>query len=135
MGAPPMSRGRTIIRVIAVEVDGLPMDREDTETARLWVVVPDWSPRRAFLTGASPFVLVSGKDPEDLAGVRFFAELDLHNPPSNNDTHGERLEWPGLGLCPPFKSSGVVPVPVLASGPDPLKPRRVDSVSQGGGEA
>ena len=93
----------TVVRVIAAE-EGGQLDCCDTDSAHVWVTVTAWSPRRAFLTGAAPFVEVSGKAPNDLAGVRFFVELDLDNPPSNEDTASERLEWPGLGLCPPVSA-------------------------------
>ncbi|MFF0395103.1 hypothetical protein ACFYSJ_04835 [Streptomyces sp. NPDC005248] len=88
--------------MIAADLDGARMDCWDEETAHLWVRVIAWSPRRAFLTGASPFVEASGKTPEELVGCAFLTELDLNNPPGNEDTTGERLEWPGLKLCPPF---------------------------------
>ncbi|WP_405893836.1 hypothetical protein OG272_16205 [Streptomyces sp. NBC_00104] len=102
---------RTVVTVIAV-ADGAQMDCCDTDTAHVWVRVTAWSPRRAFLTGAAPFVEVSGKASADLAGLRFFADLDLDNPPGNTDTSAERLEWPGLGLCPPLpweRTDGVAP--------------------------
>ncbi|WP_328638451.1 RusA family crossover junction endodeoxyribonuclease [Streptomyces canus] len=73
----------------------------DVEGLAVWVRVTAWSPRRAFLTEAGPFMDVSGQAAEDLPGLRFFADLDLNNPPKNDDTTGEHLEWPELGLCPP----------------------------------
>ncbi|MGW3735205.1 hypothetical protein [Streptomyces sp. NPDC005148] len=88
--------------MIAADLDGARMDCWDDETAHLWVRVIAWSPRRAFLTGARPFVEASGKTPDELVGCAFLTELDLNNPPGNEDTTGERLEWPGLKLCPPF---------------------------------
>ncbi|MFE2424858.1 hypothetical protein [Streptomyces hokutonensis] len=91
----------TVVSVIAVE-EGARLDCCDEDTAHVWVSVPGWSPRRAFLTGAAPFVAVSGKAPADLVGVRFVAELDLDNPPGNDDTNGERLERPELGIAPPI---------------------------------
>lgn len=97
-----MSRGWTIARVIAVELDGARMDCWDEETAHVWVRVIAWSPRRAFLTGARPFLEASGMAPAELVGWAFLTELDLDNPPGNEDTSGERLEWPGLKLAMPF---------------------------------
>lgn len=82
----------TVLRIIAV----------DTDPAHVWVTVPAWSPRRALLTGAAPFAEAAGCAPDALAGRRFFAELDLDNPPATQDTGGERLEWPGLRPCPPL---------------------------------
>jgi hypothetical protein len=40
-------------------------------------------------------------------GVRFLAELDLDNPPGNDDTAGERLEWPGLRPAPPVPAEWI----------------------------
>jgi Holliday junction resolvase RusA-like endonuclease len=91
---------KTVITVLGVE----PVTRLgccDEDGPAVWVRVTAWSPRRAFLTDAAPFLAVSGKDVEDLPGLRFFADLDLSSPPKNDDTSGEHLEWPGLGLCPP----------------------------------
>ncbi|WP_371097169.1 hypothetical protein [Streptomyces sanglieri] len=87
--------------VIAVE-EGIRLDCCDEDTAHVWVTVLGWSPRRAYLTGATPFVEASGKKAANLAGERFTARLDLNNPPSNEDTNGERLEWPELALRPPI---------------------------------
>jgi Holliday junction resolvase RusA-like endonuclease len=90
---------KTVVTVLDVE----PMTRLgccDEDGPAVWVKVTAWSPRRAFLTDAAPFLAVSGRAAEDLPGLRFFADLDLDNPPGM-DTAGERLEWPGLGLCPP----------------------------------
>jgi hypothetical protein len=115
-----MPRCRTVVRVIAVTLNDGPMDCEDDETAHVWVRVIAWSPRRAFLTGASPFARAAGKEPADLAGLRFFASLDLYDPPSNDYTSGERLEWPGLSLCPPVDVARF------------LGPRRVDGAPSGG---
>ncbi|EMF31091.1 hypothetical protein H114_00642 [Streptomyces gancidicus BKS 13-15] len=91
----------TVVSVIAV-ADGVRLDCCDEDTAHLWVRVTAWSPRRAFLTGATPFVEASGREAADLAGVRFLAELDLDNPPGSSDTDGERLQWPGLRVAPPI---------------------------------
>ncbi|CAL9433255.1 hypothetical protein SUDANB21_02094 [Streptomyces sp. enrichment culture] len=91
----------TVVTVIAVS-DGGRLDCCDEDTARVWVRVAAWSPRRAFLTGAGPFVEAFGWKAPDLVGARFLAELDLDNPPGNTDTAGERLEWPGLRLAPPL---------------------------------
>lgn len=92
---------KTVVTVIAVDEGGR-LDCCDEETAHVWVRVTVWSPRRAFLTGAAPFVEASGRKADGLVGLRFFADLDLDNLPSNVDTDGERLEWPGLALCPPI---------------------------------
>jgi Holliday junction resolvase RusA-like endonuclease len=91
---------KTVITVLGVEPNTR-LGCCDEDGPAVWVRVTAWSPRRAFLTDAAAFVAVSGKDPEDLPGLRFFADLDLNNPPKNDDTSGEHLEWPGLGLCPP----------------------------------
>ncbi|MER6559798.1 hypothetical protein ABT300_19090 [Streptomyces sp. NPDC001027] len=92
---------KTVVTVIAVD-EGSRLDCCDEDTAHVWVRVTVWSPRRAYLTGASPFVAASGEEAAALVGLRFFADLDLDDPPSNTDTDGERLEWPGLALCPPI---------------------------------
>ncbi|MGA5202718.1 RusA family crossover junction endodeoxyribonuclease [Streptomyces variegatus] len=91
---------KTVITVLAADPNTR-LGCCDTDGPAVWVRVTAWSPRRAFLTDAAPFLAVSGKDVEDLPGLRFFADLDLNNPPKNDDTSGEHLEWPGLGLCPP----------------------------------
>jgi hypothetical protein len=91
----------TILSVIAVEEGGR-LDCCDEDTAHVWVTVLGWSPRRAFLTGAAPFVAASSKKAVDLVGEHFTARLDLDDPPGNDDTNGERLEWPELQLAPPI---------------------------------
>jgi hypothetical protein len=91
----------TVVRVIAVDSDGAPMDCEDDDPDHVWVRVLAWSPRRAFLTGARPFAQAARCAPAALAGRMFYARLDVHAPPGNDDTAGERLEWPDLRLCPP----------------------------------
>ncbi|MFI1767500.1 hypothetical protein ACH41H_36385 [Streptomyces sp. NPDC020800] len=87
---------------IAVNLDGTPMDCEDDDTAHVWVKVPGWTPRRAFLTGAQPFAEAAACEPADLAGRVFLARLDPDQPPGINDTVGERLEWPELRPAPPL---------------------------------
>jgi hypothetical protein len=94
--------GPSPVRIIAVDLDPVPLDCEDTDTAHVWVRVLGWSPRRAFLTGAAPFAAAANCDPADLPGRLFLARLDLNNPPSNEDTAGERLEWPELRQAPPL---------------------------------
>lgn len=91
----------TVVSVIAVEEGGR-LDCCDEDTAHVWVTVLGWSPRRAFLTGAAPFVAASGKEAADLVGEHFTARLDLDDPPGNEDTNGERLEWPELEVAPPI---------------------------------
>lgn len=95
----------TVVRVIAVDTDGAPMDCEDDDTAHVWVRVLAWSPRRAFLTGAQPFARAAGCAPAALEGRMFFARLDVYAPPGNDDTAGERLDWPDLRLCPPLPAA------------------------------
>ncbi|MFE4329701.1 hypothetical protein ACFRQM_09615 [Streptomyces sp. NPDC056831] len=99
----------TVLRIVAVDIDGGQMDCCDTETVHVWVMVPAWSPRRAFRTGARVFLDASGLDAGALVGARFFTRLDLDNPPGNDDTNGERLEWPDLRLCPPLPESWTGP--------------------------
>jgi hypothetical protein len=89
----------TVVTVLAVE-EGARLDCCDEDTAHVWVRVTAWTPRRAFLTGAAPFVDAAGKPAAELVGVRFLADLDLDNPPGNTDTNGERLEWPDLRVAP-----------------------------------
>lgn len=91
----------TVVTVIAVEEGGR-LDCCDEDTAHVWVRVIDWTPRRAFLTGAAPFVAAAGKPAAGLVGSHFTARLDLWDPPGNEDTDGERLEWPDLRLAPPI---------------------------------
>lgn len=95
---------KTVVTVIGVEPDTR-LGCCEQDGPAVWVRVTAWSPRRAFLTDAAPFMEVSGKAAEDLPGLRFFAELPLDDPPANDDTAGERLEWPGLGLCPPIPAA------------------------------
>jgi len=92
----------TVVRVLSVDVKAGPLDCEDDDTTHVWVVVTAWSPRRAFLTGAQQFAAAADCPPADLAGRRFFAELDLYKPPGNDDTTAERLEFPGLRRCRPL---------------------------------
>ncbi|MEW2250413.1 hypothetical protein AB0907_24100 [Streptomyces sp. NPDC006975] len=92
----------TVVRVIAVDLDGVPMDCEDDDEAHVWVRVLGWSPRRAFYTGAQPFAEAARCHPAALTGRVFLARLDLDHPPGNDDTAGERLEWPELRLAPPL---------------------------------
>lgn len=94
--------GPTVLRVIAVSLDPMPLDCEDTDTAHVWVKVPGWTPRRAFLTGAAPFAAAAQCEPADLTGRIFIARLNLDAVPGNDDTAGERLEWPELRLAPPI---------------------------------
>lgn len=94
--------GPSPLRIIAVNLDGVPMDCEDDDTAHVWVRVLGWSPRRAFLTGAAPFAAAAQCEPADLAGRIFLARLDLNAVPGNDDTAGERLEWPELREAPPL---------------------------------
>lgn len=96
------------MRVIAVQDDGARMDCCDEDTAHVWVRVLAWSPRRAFLTGAGPFAEAAGVPADELGGRVFLAELDLDAIPENDDTAGERLEWPGLKVAPDV---GVRPAP------------------------
>lgn len=98
-----MSRSKalkTVVTVLGVEPETR-LGCCDQDGPAVWVRVTAWSPRRAFLTDAAPFLEASGREAEELPGLRFFAVLPLDEPPSNDDTAGERLEWPGLGLCPP----------------------------------
>lgn len=107
---------KTVVTVLDVE----PLTRLgccDEDGPAVWVKVTAWSPRRAFLTDAAPFLAVSGRAAEDLPGLRFFADLDLDNPPGM-DTAGERLEWPGLGLCPPVPAEWL---PEGEQGPAPFR--------------
>lgn len=99
---------KTVVTVLGVEPNTR-LGCCDADGPAVWVRVTAWSPRRAFLTDAAPFLAVSGKDVEDLPGLRFFADLDLDHPPTNDDTTGEHLEWPGLGLCPPIPAEWLAP--------------------------
>ncbi|MFF4292191.1 RusA family crossover junction endodeoxyribonuclease [Streptomyces vinaceus] len=89
----------TVVRVMSVST-GQKLECGDEDSAHVWVRVAAWSPRRAFLTGAAPFALAAACPPEELTGRSFIADLDLDRPPANDDTAGERLEWPGLTLAP-----------------------------------
>lgn len=96
--------GPAIIRIVAVEKNHVRLDCGDEETAHVWVSVVTWSGRRAYLTGASPFLNVlraeSGTEnaPADLLGECFIAELPLEPPPAMPEP-AEYLEWPGLKLA------------------------------------
>ncbi|KPI33371.1 endodeoxyribonuclease RusA [Actinobacteria bacterium OV450] len=103
----------TVVRVLAVS-RGQQLDCGDEDTAHVWVRVAAWSPRRAFLTGASPFADAAAVPAEELAGRQFIADLDLDAVPSNDDTTGERLEWPGLTVAPKIPEQWGVG----AAGPD-----------------
>ncbi|MEU6628351.1 RusA family crossover junction endodeoxyribonuclease [Streptomyces parvus] len=85
--------------------------------AHAWVRVEAWSPKRAFLTSAVPFIQAAGVPHGELAGLAFMAELDLTAPPGNSDTAGERLEWPGLQIAPsiPAQPGGTPTVQLTAS--------------------
>ncbi|MET9321912.1 RusA family crossover junction endodeoxyribonuclease [Streptomyces sp. NPDC003038] len=109
-----MTDALTVVRVIAVQ-EGGQMDCCDTDSAHVWVRVMAWSPRRAFLTDAAPFVAASGIPADDLAGRTFLAELDLDAIPGNEDTAGERLEWPGLRLAPRGPEQDSAPMLLAAS--------------------
>ncbi|MFD4315068.1 RusA family crossover junction endodeoxyribonuclease [Streptomyces sp. NPDC058548] len=106
----------TVVRVVAVG-DGTQLDCCDEDTAHVWVRVVAWSPRRAFLTGAAPFVAAAGAPAADLVGRAFLADLDLDTVPPNDDTAGERLEWPQLRLLSkiPEQSCGVLDTVVTAA--------------------
>ncbi|MFE4796160.1 RusA family crossover junction endodeoxyribonuclease [Streptomyces sp. NPDC056708] len=120
-----MTAGWTVVRVLAVS-EGQQLDCCDEDTAHVWVRVMAWSPRRAFLTGASPFAEAAGVPAAALAGRVFLAELDLDAVPENDDTSGERLEWPGLRLAPEIPEqwmSGAEepdPAPVELAEPEPV---------------
>jgi Holliday junction resolvase RusA-like endonuclease len=119
------------VRVIAVQSDGSRMDCCDEDTTHVWVRVLAWSPRRAFLTGAGPFTQAAGVPAAELAGWVFLAELDLDAIPENDDTAGERLEWPGLRVAPPVPG-GWVEGP--AGGHQPEKIRAASLLPAGGPE-
>ncbi|MFE7395162.1 hypothetical protein [Streptomyces sp. NPDC057557] len=89
-----------IVSVVAVETGGK-LDCCDTDTAHVWVTVTNWSPRRAYLTGAAPFTAAAGCAPASLTGRMFTTTVPL-SPPGDTDTNGERLEWPELEECPPL---------------------------------
>ncbi|MFJ9379366.1 hypothetical protein [Streptomyces sp. NPDC101455] len=96
----PSSYLLTVVRVIALDQDGIPTSYFEEQLARIWVTVPAWSPRRAFLTGVQPFAQAAHCAPADLVGRLFFARLDLEHPPTSYGDVGERLEWPELSPCP-----------------------------------
>lgn len=97
--------GRAIISVVAVEENRHRLDCGDEETAHVWVSVVTWNARRAYLSGASPFLdalrAASGteKAPVDLLNERFIAELPI-DPPDDEPEPGEWLQWPNLELAP-----------------------------------
>lgn len=88
----------------------------------MWVCVPAWSPRRAFLVGAAAFASEAGVPPQELPGRVFVADLDVDQPPANVGTLGERLKWPRLCVAPRIPHQGgaapatvgVVPTPLLS---------------------
>lgn len=92
-----------IIMVVAVEDNYGKLDCCDEETAHVWVTVPTWSGRRAYLTGASPFMKAAPSVPDvySLKDEHFIAELPLEPPPAIPEA-AEYLEWPGLELAPPM---------------------------------
>lgn len=102
-----MDRGqrthRAVVSIIAVE-EGGKLDCCDEETHHVWVTVLTWSGRRAYLTGASPFLKAVGEtvieNVTDLTGTHFYADLPFNAPPAVPEP-GEHLEWPGLELTPP----------------------------------
>ena len=97
--------GRALIRIVAVEENHGRLDCCDEEAAHVWASVVTWNARRAYLTGASPFLNAlreeSGTEntPVDLLNTHFIAELPL-DPPDDEPGAGEWLEWPGLKLAP-----------------------------------
>lgn len=104
-----MKNMRTVVSIPDVEdteTHGR-LDCCDEETHHVWVRVITWSGRRAYLTGASPFVEAAEKAwgecrPGDLKDAHFYADLPMEPPPAVAEP-GERLEWPGLELCPPIE--------------------------------
>ncbi|MFD5788658.1 RusA family crossover junction endodeoxyribonuclease [Streptomyces sp. NPDC127037] len=121
----------TVVSVIAPGDSGR-LDCCDEDDAHVWVRVLVWSPRRAFLTGAAPFVAAAGVPAAELTGRRFVADLDLAAPPEDDDV-AERLRWPGLRPASTVPAQGdVVPAVTAASllpsgGPemDPERARRL----------
>ncbi|WP_424639862.1 RusA family crossover junction endodeoxyribonuclease [Embleya sp. AB8] len=86
---------------MAVEQAGGPSD--DDETAYVWVCVPVWSPQRAFLTKADPFIRAAGVPVDALSALTervFVADLDVDDPPDTVGSLGERLTWPRLCATP-----------------------------------
>lgn len=96
---------RAVVSVIAVE-EGGQLDCCDEETHHVWVTALAWSGRRAYLTGASPFVNAAGatvlEDVNDLTDVHFYADIPLGPPPAMPEP-GEHLEWLNLELAPPIE--------------------------------
>lgn len=96
--------GRTVISIVAVEDNYGKLDCCDEEEFHVWVQVLTWSGRRAYLTGASPFMEAAGLTAQDVFGLtqkHFYADLPLEPPPAEPES-GEQLEWPNLELAPPL---------------------------------
>lgn len=93
---------RTVVSVEAVMLGQLKMGCCDEETDHVWVTVLTWSGRRAYLTGASPFVKAAGRPAAELDGLHFYATLPMDPPPADPEP-GELLEWPELELAPPIE--------------------------------
>lgn len=96
-------RHRTVVSVIAVE-EGGKLDCCDEELFHVWVTVLTWSGRRAYCTGASPFITAVGEtvieNVDDLKGTHFYADVPFEPPPAMPEP-GEHLEWTNLELTPP----------------------------------
>lgn len=96
---------RTVVSIIAVE-EGAKLDCCDEEQFHVWVRVITWSGRRAYLTGASPFLKAVGEtvieDVSQLVDAHFYADLPSEPPPAMPEP-GEHLEWPHLELTPPIE--------------------------------
>ncbi len=98
-------RHRTVISVIAVEDNYGKLDCCDEEEFHVWVQALTWSGRRAYITGASPFMEAAGAAVPDVYSLKdehFYADLP-HEPPPAVPEPGERLEWPNLELAPPIE--------------------------------
>ncbi|XUL90007.1 hypothetical protein ACQ86D_28000 [Streptomyces galilaeus] len=111
-----MTRTTTaVLSIVAVETGGK-LDCCDTDTVHVWVIVSAWSPRRAYLTGARPFLNTVGCAPHDLVHEYFTATVPVE-PPEDIATAGERLEWQQLEVCPPL------PPELAELAPPPPNPR------------
>jgi hypothetical protein len=77
------------------------MDCCDDDARKVWVVVAAWSPRRAVLTHAEPFLHAADTtEITDLVGMLFMARVDRLSPPPYEHEGGERILWPDLRLAP-----------------------------------
>lgn len=72
---------RVLIRVLAVDYDDIPLDSEDHDPVHVWILIPQYANRRAFLTQGSKLIEswgmeVNAENAVSLVGQRFWVVLE-----------------------------------------------------------